>query len=79
MMERRSCQIEQAGPITRQPSHDASLIPRIPPLACERGRHHSNSEIVAIDPPAPGFFPPARHRNCASIGSVNQQLGDWLR
>jgi hypothetical protein len=55
------------------------LIPRFATLACARGRHDSNSEIVAIDPAAPGFFPPARHRNCATIGSVNQRLGNWLR
>jgi len=79
MMERSSCQIEQSGPFARQPGHDASLIPRLATLACARGRHDSNSEIVAIDPAAPGFFPPARHRNSASIGSVNQRLGNWLR
>jgi hypothetical protein len=79
MMERSSCQIEHSRPFTRQPGHDASSISRLASLACARGRHDSNSEIVAIDPAAPGFFPPTRHRNCASIGSVNQRLGNWLR
>jgi hypothetical protein len=60
MMQRPSCQIEQAGPITRQPSHDASLIPRLLRRACARGRHDSNSEIVAIDPATQKIFPAPR-------------------
>jgi hypothetical protein len=44
MTERRSCQIEQAGPITTQPRHDASLTSRSPPSRLA-------SEVVTIATP----------------------------